>query len=156
MINFKTANGIFNFRVAGILFNKNKVLVHRLLNDDFYAFPGGRVEMFEITENTIVREMKEELGINVTVNRLLWVCEHLFTHNDSKYHEICFYYFIECNDNNFLEKEDLFYISEGSNEFEFRWVAVADIRDHVIYPTFIKDKIGDLPVNIEWIVDIDE
>jgi len=90
MINFKVENGVFNFRVAGILFNKNKVLIHGLINDDFYAFPGGRVEMFESTENTIIREMTEELGITVTINRLLWVVEHFFN-NDSKYHKICFY-----------------------------------------------------------------
>ncbi|HEY8893091.1 MAG TPA: NUDIX hydrolase [Clostridium sp.] len=156
MINFKVENGVFNFRVAGILFNKNKVLIHRLINDDFYAFPGGRVEMFESTENTIIREMTEELGINVTINRLLWVVEHFFNNNDSKYHEICFYYLIECCDKNFLGREDIFYITEGSNKFEFRWVDIADIRNHVIYPTFIKEKIEDLPINIERIVHIDE
>lgn len=81
-------NGVFSFRVAGILFRKNKVLVHRLINDDFYAFPGGRVEMFESTEHTIIREMNEELGVDVTVDRLLWICEHFFTLNSNKYHEI--------------------------------------------------------------------
>lgn len=156
MINFKTENGVFNFRVAGILFNENKVLVHRLLNDDFYAFPGGRVEMFENTENTIIREMKEELDIDVIVNRLLWVSEHFFTHKDSKYHEICFYYLIECEDSNLLEKGDVFYVTEGNNKFEFKWVGLADIRKHVIYPTFIKDKIKDLPITVERIVDVDE
>jgi len=32
MINIKIEDGIFNFRVAGILINNNKVLVHRLIN----------------------------------------------------------------------------------------------------------------------------
>lgn len=58
MINFKKDNGIFNFRVVGIMLNERKVLIHRLVKDDFYAFPGGRVEMFEITEETLVREMQ--------------------------------------------------------------------------------------------------
>jgi len=156
MINFKIDNGVFNFRVAGILFYKNKVLVHRLINDNFYAFPGGRVEMFESTENTIIREMNEELGVTVKINRLLWICEHFFTHNDSKYHELCYYYLIECNDNNLLDKGDKFYITEGKNEFEFRWIDVTDIKNEIVYPAVIKDNIENLPSTIERIVDTDK
>lgn len=156
MINFKIDNGVFNFRVAGILFYKNKVLVHRLINDNFYAFPGGRVEMFESTENTIIREMNEELGVTVKINRLLWICEHFFTHNDSKYHELCYYYLIECNDNNLLDKGDKFYITEGKNEFEFRWIDVTDIKNEIVYPAVIKDNIENLPITIERIVDTDK
>lgn len=155
LINFKIDNGIFNFRVAGILFYKNKVLIHRLINDNFYTFPGGRVEMFESTENTIIREMNEELGVNVTINRLLWVCEHFFSHNNSKYHEVCFYYLIECKDNSIINERDIFYITEGKNEFEFKWIDVKDIQSEVVYPTFIKDKIQNLPIAIERIIDID-
>ena len=155
MINFKIDNGVFNFRVAGLLFYENKVLVHRLINDNFYAFPGGRVEMFEDTENTIIREMNEELGVDVRVNRLLWIFEHFFNHNNNKYHEICFYYLIECNDNCLLNKGDSFYITEGNNEFEFRWIDLKDIQNEVVYPTFIKNKIENLPITIEKIVDID-
>jgi len=155
VINFQIDNGFFNFRVAGILFKEDKVLVHKRINDSFYAFPGGRVEMFESTENTIIREMKEELGVDVTIDRLLWVCEQFFGDTDSKYHEICFYYLIECNDNNLLDKEDLFYITEGKNKFEFRWIDVKEIENEFVYPVFIKNRIQDLPTTIEKIVDID-
>lgn len=155
MINFNIDNGVFNFRVAGLLFYESKVLVHRLIDDNFYAFPGGRVEMFESTENTIVREMNEELGVNVSVNRLLWVCEHFFNHNNSRYHEICFYYLIECNDKSLINKGDLFYITEGKNKFEFRWIDIKDIETESVYPTFIKDNIDNLPVSVERVVDID-
>ena len=82
--------------------------------------------------------------------------QHSFTPYDTKYHEICFYYLIKCNDNNLLNKENLFYITEGENEFEFRWIDVKDIQNEIVYPTFIKDKIQNLPLTIERIVDIDE
>lgn len=155
MINFKIDNGTFNFRTAGLLFYKNKVLIHRLVKDDFYAFPGGRVEMFENTENTIIREMNEELGIKVSVNRLLWVCEHFYTHNNSKYHEICFYYLLQCSDDSLTNKGDSFYVTEGKNEFEFKWVGVNAVKDEILYPAFIKDRIQNLPSSVERIVDIE-
>jgi hypothetical protein len=63
---------------------------------------------------------------------------------------------LECNDNNLLNKGDLFYITEGKNEFEFRWVDVTNIQNEIIYPTFIKNKLQSLPTTIERIVDIDE
>jgi ADP-ribose pyrophosphatase YjhB (NUDIX family) len=156
MINFKTKDGIFNFRVAGILFNKDKILIHRSMNDDFYAFPGGRVEIFENTETTIVREMQEELGVRVKISRLLWICEQFFTHNHNKYHEICFYYLIECNDNSLLERGDLFCVTEDKNEFEFKWISVAAVKDEPLYPTFIKDRLRNLPITVESAVDFGE
>lgn len=156
MINFNIKDGIFNFRVAGILLNNDKVLIHRLMKDDFYAFPGGRVEMFENTEDTIVREIQEELGAKVRVNRLLWVCEQFFTHQDSKYHEICFYYLIECEDQELLERGNLFYVTEDKNEFEFRWVSVTEVKNEPLYPTFIKDRIRELPITVERVVDFGE
>ena len=148
MINFKSENGIFNFRVAGILFNNDKVLVHRGIKDDVYAFPGGRLEMFETTENTIVREMKEELGIDVNVNRLLWICESFFNINNKKYHEVCYYYLIECKDEEFLKKGDIFYINENGNELEFKWVTIEEAKNEVIYPIVIKDRLHNLPKDI--------
>lgn len=156
MINFKIDDGVFNFRVAGILFSGSKVLVHRLINDNFYAFPGGRVEIFESTEDTIIREMKEELDVTVKVNRLLWICEHFFTHHNRKYHELCYYYLIECDDHNLLSNADVFYIIEDKNKFEFRWIDVADIKNETVYPVFIKDNIENLPITIERVMDIDE
>lgn len=156
MINFKTEKGIFNFRVAGILFNDDKVLIHRRINDDFYALPGGRVEILENTETTIIREMKEELGINVEIERLLWVCQSFFGSDDSKYHEICFYYLINCEDKELITKEDVFLVSENDKTFEFKWVKIDEIEKEPFYPNFIKNRLGDLPAAIESIVDFEE
>lgn len=156
MINFKIDDGLFNFRVAGILIKDNKVLIHRLTSDDFYAFPGGRVEINESTENTIIREMEEELNLKVNVDRLLWVCEHFFTHKKEKYHEICFYYLIQSEDNSILQRGERFNIIEENREFEFKWVKLENLKNEVLYPTFIKDRIENLPTTIERVVDVEK
>ncbi|QAA32435.1 NUDIX hydrolase [Clostridium manihotivorum] len=156
MINFKNEEGTFNFRVAGLLFNKDKILIHRAINDDFYALPGGRLEMFESTETTIVREMKEELGVDVKVDRLLWICEDFYTFNNNKCHEICYYYLIECEDTALIDKGDLFYVTEGNFKFEFRWVDIKDIKNEELYPKFLKDNLEKLPSSIERIVETED
>ena len=59
----------FHFRVAGILIDRDRVLVNRQKNDSHWALPGGRVTMMETTGETIVREIKEDLAIKVSLER---------------------------------------------------------------------------------------
>ncbi len=46
--------------------------------DDYWAMPGGRAEIGETSARTIVREMQEELGCEVEVERLLWTVENFY------------------------------------------------------------------------------
>lgn len=69
---------LFNIRVYGILINdKKQVLVsdERIYNNNLEAtkFPGGGLELGEGTKDCIIRECKEELGIDIEV------VEHLYT-----------------------------------------------------------------------------
>ncbi len=69
---------IFQMRVAGIAFRNGHVLVHRATHEKFWTFPSGRAEIGERSEETLAREMVEELGAEVSVGRLLWVVENFF------------------------------------------------------------------------------
>ncbi|MCZ8516105.1 hypothetical protein O9H85_27625 [Paenibacillus filicis] len=42
---FKTDNMMFNFRVAGICLENGHVLLHKAIDDNHWALPGGRVQM---------------------------------------------------------------------------------------------------------------
>lgn len=41
-----------------------------------YEFPGGKVESEEVPEQTVVREIKEELNMNITVKKFLLTVDH--------------------------------------------------------------------------------
>lgn len=43
-----------------------------------WEFPGGKVEENELIENTIVREINEELTLNIKVNRFLIQVDHQY------------------------------------------------------------------------------
>ncbi|MBB6172133.1 ADP-ribose pyrophosphatase YjhB (NUDIX family) [Nocardiopsis mwathae] len=66
-------------RVTGLLVEDGQVL---LLDQDTdgprrWSLPGGRVEEGETLGGALVREMREETGIDVEVGRLLYVCDHI-------------------------------------------------------------------------------
>ena len=62
---------------------------------------GGRVEIGENSENTIKREIKEELGKDIEITGYLGTIENFFEMKGNKYHEIMFVYKIE-----FVNEED--------------------------------------------------
>lgn len=72
---------IFMCRVAGVAVHDDRVLLHRSGHDDFWALLGGRLEVGETSVAGLRREMREELDVDVTVGRLLWVIENFFDHH---------------------------------------------------------------------------
>ena len=48
------------------------VLIHRIKNGkEYYVFPWGHIENWETPEQALIREIKEELSIDITVRKLL-------------------------------------------------------------------------------------
>ena len=65
--------------VAAIITKDNKIFATQRGYGDFkdgWEFPGGKVEEGEKPEDAIVREIKEELGADITVTGLLTTVEH--------------------------------------------------------------------------------
>lgn len=154
-ISFKTDLGRFNFRVAALIIKNNNLLIHRLKNSNFYLLPGGRVDMGEDTETSLLRELKEELNLKASIDSLLWVSESFFTHNNERFHEIGYYYLINCSTENSILEKNAFEVHDEGNTFEFKWVPLDELKDTEFYPLFIKDRILDLPKTIEKVVDLD-
>lgn len=158
-ITFKTEIGRFNYRVTGLIINNNKLLIMKDDKSPYYYIPGGRVKMHETSRDAIVREINEEIEIEVRVNRLLWTVENLFVEKQSgnRVHELGFYYLLELKDESILKKGDKFIMNEGGwNNLKFEWKSLEDIINLNIYPLFIRERIMNLPESIEHIVEIKE
>ena len=64
-------------RVTGVLVEENRILIVRQEVNPTrgWSLPGGRLEPGETLDEAMVREMKEETGLDVSVGRLLYIAE---------------------------------------------------------------------------------
>lgn len=89
-ITFEKDDYIFNYRVASVIRNNDKVLIQRNSKTKHITLPGGRCELGESTEETAIREFKEETGLDTEIVKGLGMIENFFisSFNGKKYHEI--------------------------------------------------------------------
>lgn len=65
-------------RVTGVLIEDSKLLLteQHVTQARNWSLPGGGLEYGETIEQCIIREVKEETGLDVSVKGLLYVCDH--------------------------------------------------------------------------------
>jgi 8-oxo-dGTP pyrophosphatase MutT (NUDIX family) len=59
------ANSIVPAASAIVANDEGKILLHRRSDNDLWALPGGTMEIGESIQETLVREVKEETGLDV-------------------------------------------------------------------------------------------
>ena len=69
---------------GAIIISDNRVLIVKQ-NIGFYGFPKGHMEERETEEETTIREVKEEVGIDITIDsRYRYEIEYMVNENTSK------------------------------------------------------------------------
>ncbi|RSD28792.1 NUDIX hydrolase [Mesobacillus subterraneus] len=148
---FRMEKAVFNYRVAAIMIVDDHVLIHRQAHEQHWALPGGRVEILEDSQTSIVREMKEELGIEIKVDRLLWFTENFFGYNNKDYHEIGLYYKVSPVSGSFAFKTEEFFGEEG-DRLVYQWVPISKLENIQLYPEFVRTSLAELPETQQHLV----
>jgi len=143
MISFDINDRRFQLRAAAIIMRDDYILLHRLINDDFWALPGGRVEAGEEAASTIVRELNEELALPVRVGNLLWVAENFFPLNGKQFHEVGLYYLTTPEkDSIVLTSDGPYEGQEGNQKLVFTWFRRSEIVGMDVRPKFLVQSLA--------------
>jgi 8-oxo-dGTP pyrophosphatase MutT (NUDIX family) len=155
LIRINAGRARFQMRVAGLGFRDGYVLVHRATHEAFWTFPGGRAEIGETSEETLRREMREEIGVEVEIGRLLWAVENFFHYEGRDWHELGLYYLMDVPRSfPFLENDIAHRVVDGDDQLEFKWVPAtrSSLLTLDIPPYFIADEIEQLPAQPRHLV----
>jgi ADP-ribose pyrophosphatase YjhB (NUDIX family) len=151
MISAMIGSARFHFRAAGVWLLDDHVLLQGDAREDFWALPGGRVEMMEPAEDALRREFQEELelGGDVRVERLLWITQNFFHYPDwgGDQHELGLYFLVRPSPGALARYGDLTRVypcAEPDSTLTFRWFPLTTL-DGVIRPSFLAAALCDLP-----------
>lgn len=84
----------FKFRVSvyGVLVEGNGLLLKRDPRVTQFSLPGGGVKIGEKLQKALIREFKEETGLDIRVSELYDVRDNMFTLNGEDAHAILIYF----------------------------------------------------------------
>lgn len=152
MLTFTRGEQRFNYRVAGVAIEEGRILIHQGEGDPFWSLPGGRCEFFESAAETLRREMVEETGSAVAVERLLWLVENFFAYAGYRYHELSLYFLMHFPEGAMPRHQEHFESRDGDVRLLFRWLPLAELGTLDLRPTFLTTRLLDLPLTPEAIV----
>ena len=101
--------------------------------------PGGHVEAGESLKHALVRELKEELGLDVEVDRYLGAIEHAWVDGGGNNHEISHFFQVT----SFGANEDRPPKSLEDN-IDFSWLAPSEFDKQNLQPAPLRQLITNL------------
>lgn len=153
---FTTEEFVFSYRIAGICVQNGKVLLQKPTDSDDYAFPGGHSAFGETNEETLIRELKEEIGAEISVGELKWVGEIFFPWDGKPCHQICLYYEVSLKEKPSIPTNGIFLGDEQIEgrgfKIEFHWVPLREVGNLKVYPTNTLELLGKLDCGVQHFV----
>lgn len=135
----------FKVRAAAVIVRDGRVLMHRAIGQDGWYLPGGTGEHGETARETLVRELREELGVDADVRRLLWVAEHFFETPNRRWHQLTWFHEAALPADCDAVRRETWEAQEPDGLVVFRWIPFDELAALRHAPGFLAASIRDLP-----------
>lgn len=146
-VGYKNSSGNFSLRAAALIIQDNKLLVAKSQDYDCYYTVGGGIRQNETSDKAVLRECFEETGHHYQIDRLVFVQERFFQLENTKHHEVVFFY---------LMKDGGFQIQSGVNTDQQKeqlfWVPIEELKGINLVPVFLKTALQDIPKEMTRVV----
>lgn len=134
-------DGILNIRVGAIIMKDGKILMVGNERANYLYSVGGRIKFGETAEEAIVREVLEETGVKMEIDRLGFVHENYFygdapTNLGKLIYEISFFFYMKVP-SDFAPISESF--TEDDSSEHLKWVSLDE--DVKMYPEFFKTEL---------------
>ena len=111
----------------GVAVRDGKILLCKAKGGSSTYLPGGHIELGETGREALVREMKEETGLNSTTGRFLGVVDNSFVQKGKKHSEINLVYELD------VESPDGS-VSAAEDWIEFEWRDLKELDSANLLP----------------------
>ena len=148
----KDGQNILNVRVAGIIIKDNRVLMVKNLPSDYIYSLGGRLKFGERARAGVVREIEEETGVRLEIDRLGFIHENFFVGStpskmDSRVYEITFYFYMKVPEDFRVETG-----VEAVDENRETLIWLDWHSDEKYYPQFFRTELDNPSMGLKHIV----
>ena len=124
---------VFGVRATALIVKDNCLFV--IEDEDGYYTIGGAIHVNETTEDAVVREVKEELGVTSKAGQLAFVVENRFEQAGIHYHNIEFHYLVD------LLEDAPSVMQEDTKQLPCRWITLDDLYTVDLKPAFLKSAL---------------
>lgn len=135
-------DGFLNVRVGAIIMKDGRFLMAGNSSIDYLYSVGGRIQFGESAEQAVIREVEEETGVRMEIDRLGFIHENFFTGDSGKtagktIYEISFFFYMKTSED--FEPVCGSFSSDGNREF-LTWVSIDDERKY--FPKFFRTELA--------------
>ena len=129
----KIGSTVFGVRATALIVKDNRLFV--IEDEDGCYTIGGAIQVNETTEDAVVREVKEELGVTSKAGPLAFVVENHFEQAGIHYHNIEFHYLVD------LLEEAPLVMQEETKSLPCRWIPLNQLHTFPLKPSFLRTAL---------------